>query len=373
MKKSLLLLFYILIIIFFGFLFYSFFIKHHIEGFSLDSSISSASSSISSGTSSISSATSSIGYYDYLTRLPPDNQWSSSTKKQLLDNMNSQLISSQPNATPMKSDSDNFVSFLQRYQAYATDNEVLYYIKNEKWPWNGYVNDYLKNSFIPILKKSFNWNDEQVDMFIKQLELLSTNRNMYLFFIMKQTVPQISIINRLQHDGIEPNVGTKLECIFLNKGEQTQPNQSKINIEEDGKYLRVNGTYTLDNNAWTTYIPGFVFQSKPCNVCQIIDYTDLSNNCLFTIETSEAFKKYMGDNSLTSSTSYISGDSMGSTSLTSSTNYISGTNEDSKNNTNGLSSFGFGEEEKDKKNNTNGLSSFSFGEEDKDKKNNSWF
>ena len=154
MKKSILLLFYILLIIFIGFLFYSFFFKEiiegikEVEGFSVDSITSSA-------TSAVSSVSSSVGYYDYLSRLPDDNEWSSSTKKSLLDYMNSNLISSQPNATPMKQDSSEFVTFLKKYQPFATDDEVTYYINNDKWPWDGYVNDYIKNTSIPQLKK--NW------------------------------------------------------------------------------------------------------------------------------------------------------------------------------------------------------------------------
>jgi hypothetical protein len=298
MKKSFLLLFYILIIIFIGFLLYFFFFKKNIEAFTVNSITSSA-------TSAVSSATSSVGYYDYLTRLPSDNEWSSSTKKALLDYMNSNLISKQPNATPMKQDASEFVTFLNQYQPFATDNEVTYYINNDKWPWDGYINDFIKNTTIPTAKKYDGMTDDQIDEALKNYQKIATNRQVYVSLIMNKTVPQIAIVNQLNQSGFSPTQNVKLECVFLRKGEQTQNDGTKINIDNEGKYLSVNGNYVLDDNAWTNYIPGFVFQSKPCNVCDIINYTDMNNKCLFTIETSDAFKKYMGDNSLTTSSNAI--------------------------------------------------------------------
>jgi hypothetical protein len=326
MKKSFLLLFYILIIIFIGFLLYLFFFKKIIEAFTVNSITSSA-------TSAVSSATSSVGYYDYLTRLPSDNEWSSSTKKSLLDYMNSNLISKQPNATPLKNDSNEFVFFLQRYQPVATDNEVTYYINNDKWPWNGYINDYIKNTTIPMAKKH-GMTDDQIDEELKNDQKTITNRQLYVSMIMNTTVPQIAIVNQLNQSGFSPTQNVKLECVFLRKGEQTQNDGTKINIDNEGKYLSVNGNYVLDDNAWTNYIPGFVFQSKPCNVCDIINYTDMNNKCLFTIETSDAFKKYMGDNSLTSSSNAITvpSNSMGSFDFGGGNNDGQEDNSDTKNN-----------------------------------------
>jgi hypothetical protein len=78
-----------------------------------------------------------------------------------------------------------------------------------------------------------------------------------------------------------------------------------------------NGVYTLDNNAWSEYIPGFTFNSDPCNLCQITTYSDPSNNCLFTINTPEAYEKYMGNNSVISSNSYNSSNSSKSSSIVS--------------------------------------------------------
>jgi hypothetical protein len=69
---------------------------------------------------------------------------------------------------------------------------------------------------------------------------------------MNSTVPQLSIINKLNFGGLEPSVGTKMECVFLREGEQTQPDgTTKINIEKEGKYLQLNNVYTLDNNVYT--------------------------------------------------------------------------------------------------------------------------
>ena len=122
---------------------------------------------------------------------------------------------------------------------------------------------------------------------------------------MNSTVPQLSILQKLNFGGLEPNVGSKMECVFLREGDQTQPDgTTNINIEKEGKYLKLNNVYTLDNNVYTS-IPGFQFQSQPCNVCNITNYIDPTNNCLFTIKTPEAFDQYMGINSLTSPTSSI--------------------------------------------------------------------
>jgi len=313
MKKSYSLLFSILIIIFFGVLFYSYFLKEIIEGvkeleeFSLDTS-NITSSNI---TSSISSPTSSVGYYANLSRLSPDNVWSSSTIKSFLDYMNSNLLSQQPNATPLKEDSPTFQDTLKRYQPFATDSEVATYIKNGEWPWNGYVTDYINNTYLPIMKEYSKPTptDDQMNNYLKIMKTFSTNRQIYVNTIMTPvTVPQLSIINKLNYGGLEPNVGVKMECVFLREGDQTQPDgTTKINIEKEGKYLKINNAYNLDNKMYT-FIPGFQFQSQPCNVCNITNYTDPNNNCLFTIKTPEAFDQYMGTNSLTSSTSSITSD-----------------------------------------------------------------
>jgi hypothetical protein len=311
MKKSYSLLFSILIIIFIGIFIYSYFFKEIIEGteralegFSMDTSaVSSATSSVSSAASS---ASSSAGYYDNLTRLSPDNVWSSSTKKALLDYMNSTLLSKEPNATPLKDDSAEFQTFLKQYQPYATDSEVTSYIKNGEWPWDGYITDTLNNVYKPMIKR-FNKptpTDDDIDKMMKDAKKMTPNRLIYMW-IMRFTVPQLSIIQKLNFGGYEPTFGTNMQCVFLREGEQTQPDgTTKINIEKEGKYLQLNNVYTLDNNAYIS-IPGFVFQSQPCNVCDITDYTDPKNTCLFTIKTPEAFDKYMGENSLTSSTSSI--------------------------------------------------------------------
>jgi hypothetical protein len=294
MKKSYSLLFSILIIIFIGILLYYYFFKKIIEGSerALEEFTTDASA----------------GYYDNLTRLSPDNIWSSSTKKALLDYMNSTLLSQQPNATPLKDDSSDFETFLKKYQPVATDSEVTYYIKNGEWPWDGYVTDYVNNILKPQFKKLSRPipTDEELDKNIKSSQKTITNRQMYITWIIRNTVPQASIIQKLNFGGLEPNIGIKMECVFLREGEQTQPDgTTKINIEKEGKYLQLNNVYTLDNNAWSNNIPGFVFQSQPCNVCNITNYIDPQNTCLFTIKTPEAFEKFMGDNSLTSSTSSI--------------------------------------------------------------------
>jgi hypothetical protein len=300
MKKSYSLLFSILIIIFVGVLFYSYFLKEIIEGVKKLEGFSLDTSNISS---SVSSSTSSVGYYDNLSRLSPDNVWSSSTIKSFLDYINSQLLSQQPNATPLKVDSPTFQTTLKRFQPFSTDSEVAYYIKNGEWPWNGYVTDYINNTFLPALKTQ--QTDDQQNAFLKMIKTSFTNRQIYINVIMNSTVPQLSIINKLNFGGLEPSVGTKMECVFLREGDQTQPDgTTKISIEKDGKYLQLNNVYTLDNNVYTS-IPGFQFQSQPCNVCNITNYTDPTNNCLFTIKTPEAFDQYMGNNSLTSSTSSI--------------------------------------------------------------------
>jgi len=295
MKKHYSLLFSILFIIFVGIILYSFLIKDIVEGFSIDTNAVA------------SSATSSIGYYDNLSRLPADNVWSSSTKKKLLDYFNSELLSKEPNATPMTEESTHYLNFVQNSQPFSTDSEVDYYIKNSEWQWDGYVTDYIENTFKPLLKTWFsNSSDEDLNNFIKTMKIMQPNRMVYQNVIMKMTVPQISLIEKLNFGGFNPMQGTNMQCVFLKEGEQTQPDgKTTIKIEKDGKYLQLNNAYTLDNNAWTTYIPGFTFKSDPCNVCQIEQYTDPKNTCLFTISTPEAFDKYMGSNSLTSSTSSV--------------------------------------------------------------------
>jgi hypothetical protein len=322
MKKSYSLLFSILIIIFVGILFYHYFFKEIVEGaeralegFSLDTS--KVSSSVSSATSSV---TSSVGYYDNLSRLSPDNEWSSSTKKALLDYMNSNLLSEEPNATPLKEDSVKFETFLKQYQPIATDSEVTSYIKNGEWPWNGYVTEYANNILKPFFKKISRPTptDEQLDKLMNDFKKTAPNRIVYIIWIMGFTVPQISIIKKLNFGGLDTNTG-KMECVFLREGEQTQPDgTTKINIEKEGKYLKLNNVYNLDNNAYTS-IPGFSFLSQPCNVCDISNYIDIKNTCLFTIKTPEAFDKFMGDNSLTSSTSSITGGAASASSLFGST------------------------------------------------------
>jgi hypothetical protein len=327
MKKSYSLLFSILIIIFVGILLYSYFFKEIIEG------TERALEGFTMGTSTTTSATS-AGYYDNLTRLSPDNVWSSSTKKALLDYMNSNLLSAQPNATPLKDDSADFQTFLKKYQPFATDSEVTSYIKNGEWPWDGYVTDYVNNTIKPLLKKfdKPEPTDEQLDNDIKTAQKNSTNRQMYILWIIPNTVPQESIIKKLNFGGLEPKVGVNMQCVFLREGEQTQPDgTTKINIEKEGKYLQLNNVYTLDDNAWSDNIPGFVFQSQPCNVCNITSYIDPNNSCLFTIKTPEAFDQYMGDNSLTSSTSSI-------TSGTSNVSSAFGSTTDDKKNSNNNSS-----------------------------------
>jgi hypothetical protein len=270
--------FYLVIIILFVFILLFFY--NFIEGFT--------NSSTSSGSSS-----SSADYYDNLERLPSNNVWSSSTIQQLLDYINS-TNSKNANYEPLTEDSPGFKEYLNNFQPYATDSEVAYLIKNGQWEWNGYVSDYLTTFMSSNLS------------FIKFLKELFPNRLVYIDVIAPNNVPQEYIITQLKSGKGLTYPNNTLNCVNLNKGEQKQPDgNSSITIDTSGSYLLLgnttNGVYTLDNNAWSEYIPGFTFNSDPCNLCQINTYSDPSNNCLFTINTPEAYEKYMGNNSNSSS------------------------------------------------------------------------
>jgi hypothetical protein len=279
--------FYLVIIILFVFILLFFY--NFIEGFT--NSSTSSSSSTSSGSSS-----SSVDYYDNLSRLPSNNVWSSSTIQQLLDYFNSKN-SKNANYEPLTEDSPGFKTYLNQFQPYATDSEVVYLIKNGQWEWNGYVSDYLTT-----LMSSSNFNP------IPLLKEFFPNRLVYINLIAPNTVPQEYIITQLKSGKGLTYPNNTLNCVNLNKGEQKQPDgNSSITIDTSGSYLLLgnttNGVYTLDNNAWSENIPGFTFNSDPCNLCQITTYSDPSNNCLFTINTPEAYEKYMGNNSVISSNS----------------------------------------------------------------------
>jgi len=285
MKKKINYFYFVIIILF---VFILLFFYNFIEGFT--NSSTSSDSSTSSGSSS-----SSADYYDNLERLPSNNVWSSSTIQQLLDYINS-TNSKNANYEPLTEDSPSFKAYLNQFQPYATDSEVAYLIKNGQWEWNGYVSDYLTTLMSSNLS---------IIQFLKEL---FPNRLVYIDVIAPNTVPQEYIITQLKSGKGLTYPNNTLNCVNLNKGEQKQPDgNSSITIDTSGSYLLLgnttNGVYTLDNNAWSEYIPGFTFNSDPCNLCQITTYSDPSNNCLFTINTPEAYEKYMGNNSVISSNS----------------------------------------------------------------------
>jgi len=191
-------------------------------------------------------------------------------------------------------------------------SDVAYYIKNGEWEWNGYVNDYITT----VINSTPNSNKNLLPFLKKFLP----NRSAYINIIAPNTVPQEYIIKQLKSGKGLTYLSKTLQCVNLNKGEQKQPDgKSTISIDASGSYLLLGnipnttgGVYTLDNNAWSENIPGFSFNSTPCNLCQITSYSDPSNNCLFTIGTPEAYKTYLGNNSLTSSTTSSKSSGIGS-------------------------------------------------------------
>lgn len=91
--------------------------------------------------------TSSIGEYDYLAPVPSDNKISDDIAKQFADKLNE--INCPPGSpTPCgidTSSTDGFSAWKKGLETVITEPELKYFIANGKFPYDGYIMNWIKN------------------------------------------------------------------------------------------------------------------------------------------------------------------------------------------------------------------------------------
>jgi hypothetical protein len=125
--------------------------------------------------------TSSIGEYDYLQPIPSDNKISDDIARQFADKSNE--INCPPGSpTPCgidTSSTDGFSAWKKGLEKNITEPEVNYYITNGKFPYNGYVMNWVKNhpdkfpNQIDTYQRMY-FNRVLYDMYIKPTEATMT-------------------------------------------------------------------------------------------------------------------------------------------------------------------------------------------------------
>ena len=183
--------------------------------------------------------------YQYLEPLPTDYKISQGSIDDLLAYYNKKSVEiNQPQITEEQLLNDpGFKPILEN----VTDEEVQYFIKNDKWPWDSYVQDTIKKQLVDQ-----GISDEDV---LNNLELWQTtipNRGAYQMWLFRYT-PQGKLL----------------------------ANPSNLKIDDTKKIMCSGSTVQMANyanNIWTTdeptqdyniflQIPGFSFVKSSCNIC----------------------------------------------------------------------------------------------------------
>jgi len=225
--------------------------------------------------------------YQFIAPLPDGYAWSTETQ----DKWVSYSKKRDPNA-----DADTIKAELAKQNSLmqmVSEEEVLYFIDKEMWPWDEYMINYFS---------SINTPTDQVS----QLRKAFPNRYIYKMKVENETVPQFKIINDIfNSNSMSPNQGSndkKWYCNYVSNGQQSQDHYD-FNV--------VNGDETTTVTDYSTIpdiIQGLSFEGDACNICDMrkirIDgqhdnmdvYNSSENKCKFKMseEIPEAYNVYIG-------------------------------------------------------------------------------
>jgi hypothetical protein len=288
-----------LLCVFFIFIIINGLYSNSVESFSLGSLTQSSPSTTDS---------SSDNQYANLAPLPENNTWSQDTQDAFIKKFNDLILAQDPSANPITSTTINNKNYMQ----VASEDEAKSFVENGVWPWDIYI----KNELDKFSQGKSDEEKKNLENFIKGFFGRSMpNRDMYKI-IANTNVPQSMVMNALN-----PSLGNGLvlpaktnqilTCKQANKGTVKQTDGTNLIIEENGLYpYTLNsknsavGNYTLDYTIFES-IPGLVFDSSACNICQIKDFAYFGNpfmpekdvnKCKFSIKTPEAYNIYTGIN-----------------------------------------------------------------------------